>query len=43
VDLARNEAPVAAYMTENALTFVSKRTGCLVLHPYLDLAAVCLK
>jgi ABC-type transport system substrate-binding protein len=43
VDLARNEAPLAAYMTENALTFVSRRTGCLVLHPFLDLAAVCLK
>jgi hypothetical protein len=25
------------------LTFVSRRTGCLVLHPFLDLAAVCLK
>jgi peptide/nickel transport system substrate-binding protein len=43
VDLARNEAPVAAYEADNALTFVSKRVGCLVLHPFFDLAAACLK
>jgi hypothetical protein len=43
VDLARREAPVAAYEAENALTFVSKRVGCLVLHPFFDLAAACLK
>jgi hypothetical protein len=30
-------------MNENALTFVSKRTGCVVVNPFLDLAAVCLK
>jgi peptide/nickel transport system substrate-binding protein len=42
VDLARNEAPIAAYATEDALTFVSKRVGCRVLNPFLDLAAVCL-
>jgi ABC-type transport system substrate-binding protein len=43
VDLARNEAPMVAYENESALTFVSKRVGCLVLNPFLDLAAVCLK
>jgi peptide/nickel transport system substrate-binding protein len=43
VDLARNAAPVAVYLSENASTFVSKRVGCLVLRPWLDLAAVCLK
>ena len=43
VDLARNEAPIVAYENESALTFVSRRVGCLVLNPGLDLAAVCLK
>ncbi len=43
VALARDEAPVVAYESENALSFVSKRVGCLVLNPYLDLAAACLK
>ena len=42
VDLARNAAPAIAYAYDNALTFVSARTGCIVLNPYLDLAAVCL-
>jgi ABC-type transport system substrate-binding protein len=43
VDLVRNAAPVAAYQTESAATFVSSRVGCVVVNPYLDLAAVCLK
>ncbi|HEX9415648.1 MAG TPA: ABC transporter substrate-binding protein [Gaiellaceae bacterium] len=43
VELARDAAPLAAFMNENALTFVSKRTGCVVVNPFLDLAAVCLK
>ncbi len=43
VDLARNAAPVAAYENESILSLVSKRTGCLVLNPFLDLAAVCLR
>jgi ABC-type transport system substrate-binding protein len=43
VDLARNAAPMVAYESESALSFVSKRTGCMVLNPFLDLAAVCLK
>jgi ABC-type transport system substrate-binding protein len=43
VDLARNAAPAIAYAYDNALTLVSKRVGCIVLNPYLDLAAACLK
>jgi peptide/nickel transport system substrate-binding protein len=43
VELARNGAPAAAYAYDTALTLVSERTGCVVLNPYLDLAAVCLK
>jgi len=43
VDLARNAAPMVAYESESALTFVSRRTGCIVLNPFLDLAAACLK
>lgn len=43
VDLAAKQAPMVAYENESVLTFVSKRVGCLVLNPFLDLAAVCLK
>ena len=43
VDLARNAAPAIAYAYDNVLTFVSARTACVVVNPYLDLAAVCLK
>jgi peptide/nickel transport system substrate-binding protein len=43
VTLATNEAPMVAYENESVLTFVSRRAGCLVLNPFLDLAAVCLK
>jgi peptide/nickel transport system substrate-binding protein len=43
VDIARNAAPAIAVAYDNALTFVSKRTGCVVVNPNLDLAAVCLK
>jgi len=43
VDLARNAAPAMAYAYDSALTLVSRRTGCVVVNPYLDLAAVCLK
>jgi ABC-type transport system substrate-binding protein len=43
LDLARNAAPVAAYEDESAYSFVSPRVGCIILHPYLDLAAACLK
>jgi ABC-type oligopeptide transport system substrate-binding subunit len=43
VALARNAAPFIAYGTDNAWTLVSKRVGCKILRPELDLAAVCLK
>ena len=43
VDLARDAAPAIAYAYDNALTLVSKRVGCIVLNPYLDLAAACLR
>jgi hypothetical protein len=43
VDIARNAAPAVAYSFDNALTLVSSPTGCVVVNPYLDLAAVCLK
>jgi len=43
IDLARNAAPAITYAYDNALTLVSGRTGCVILNPYLDLAAVCLK
>jgi ABC-type transport system substrate-binding protein len=43
VELARDVAPIAAaaYITEP--TLVSKRVGCVLLRPALDLATVCLK
>jgi peptide/nickel transport system substrate-binding protein len=43
VQLARNVAPIAAtsYITEP--TLVSKRVGCILLRPALDLATTCLK
>ena len=43
IDLARNAAPMAVYAVANVFTFVSKRTGCVVANPNLDLTAVCLK
>jgi peptide/nickel transport system substrate-binding protein len=43
VDLARNAAPAVAYAYDRALSLVSGRTGCVVVNPYVDLAAVCLK
>ena len=43
IDLARNAAPLAAYDVEDVYTFVSKRAGCLIFNPFLDLSAVCLK
>ena len=43
VQLARDVAPIvaAAYITEP--TLVSKRVGCILLRPALDLATACLK
>jgi peptide/nickel transport system substrate-binding protein len=43
VDLARDAAPAIAYAYDTALTLVSDRVGCVVVNPYLDLAAACLK
>jgi ABC-type transport system substrate-binding protein len=43
VDLARNAAPAIPYAHDITPTLVSARTGCVVVNPYLDLAAVCLK
>ncbi len=43
VELARDTAPLAALSFFNEPTLVSKRVGCIVLRPTLDLTAVCLK
>ncbi|MDQ3672619.1 MAG: ABC transporter substrate-binding protein, partial [Actinomycetota bacterium] len=43
VRLAREAAPIAAVDFLNEPTLVSKRVGCMVLRPVLDLTAVCLK
>jgi peptide/nickel transport system substrate-binding protein len=43
VRLARGPAPLAAVDVLNEPTLVSKRVGCIVLRPVLDLTAACLK
>ena len=43
VELARDAAPIAAATYLNEPTLVSKRVGCVLLRPALDLAAACLK
>jgi hypothetical protein len=43
VELARDVAAIAATAYINEPTLVSKRVGCLLLRPALDLAAACLK
>jgi ABC-type transport system substrate-binding protein len=43
VRLARDGAPAIGYATLNAWAFVSARTGCAIMNPFLDLTAVCLK
>jgi peptide/nickel transport system substrate-binding protein len=43
IRLARETAPLAALSILNESTLVSKRVGCIVLRPQLDLTAVCLK
>ncbi len=43
VALARDPAPSAAVGFLNEPTLVSKRVGCIVLRPVLDLTAVCLE
>ena len=42
-DIARNAAPMVAWRFWNELTLVSKRVGCIILRPALDLSAACLK
>ena len=41
--IAREAAPIVATAFVNEPTLVSKRVGCIVLRPDLDLTAVCLK
>ena len=41
--LTLTAAPAIPYATGNVLSLVSSQTGCVVMNPYLDLAAVCLK
>jgi peptide/nickel transport system substrate-binding protein len=43
VRLARDAAPLAALSFFNEPTLVSKRVGCVVLRPWLDLTVTCLK
>jgi peptide/nickel transport system substrate-binding protein len=43
VELARDVAAIAATTYLNEPTLVSKRVGCVLLRPALDLAAACLK
>ena len=43
VQLARDAAPILPIDYVNQQTLVSKRVGCVVLRPALDLTAVCLK
>jgi peptide/nickel transport system substrate-binding protein len=43
VRLARFAAPLAAIDFQKEATLVSKRVGCIVLRPVLDLTAVCLE
>jgi peptide/nickel transport system substrate-binding protein len=43
VRLAREQAPIAAVDFLNEPTLVSRRVGCVVLRPVLDLTAICLK
>lgn len=43
VAISRDAAPAIPYSYDNTLTLVSRRTGCVIVNPELDLAAVCLK
>src|SRR5262249_25686542 len=43
VKLARDAAPMVAVSISNTPTLVSKRTGCTVFRPQLDLTAMCLR
>jgi peptide/nickel transport system substrate-binding protein len=41
--LMRNVVPAVAVINPNAWAFVSSRVGCVVMNPFLDFTAVCLK
>jgi peptide/nickel transport system substrate-binding protein len=43
VDISRNAAPGIPYAYDNTFTLVSRRSGCVIVNPDLDLAAVCLR
>jgi len=43
VQLSRDAAPAIPYAYDRTMNLVSQLTGCVVLNPNLDLAAVCLK
>ena len=43
VQLSRDAAPAIPFAVFNSSAFVSARTGCVVMNPFLDLTAVCLK
>jgi ABC-type oligopeptide transport system substrate-binding subunit len=45
VDLAKNAAPLASYITDNTRILVSKSTGCVTYHPVfeLDIPSICKK
>ena len=43
LQLSREAAPAIPIANLNAIAFVSARVGCVVMNPYLDLTAVCLK
>ncbi len=45
IDLAKNAAPLASYITDNTRILVSKSTGCFAYHPVyeLDIPSICKK
>jgi len=45
IDLAKNSAPLASYITDNTRILVSKSTGCFAYHPVyeLDIPSICKK
>ena len=43
LQLSREAAPAIPIANLNAVAFVSARVGCVVMNPYFDLTAVCLK
>jgi ABC-type oligopeptide transport system substrate-binding subunit len=45
IDMAKNAAPLASYITDNTRILVSKSTGCFAYHPVyeLDIPSICKK